>query len=262
LASQVLTAPEAFTAVAIPVAVAIIFSSTPGLRNWRQLRRAEFIRTYRWPPGLLKRLEQHHPGLTRKDSALVSRGQRQFFIAYLMSGRRYVSMPSQIVDDLWHEFILYTRDYDSFCRRAFGGLLHHTPAAALTPQRGNSNEGLRRVWWYSCKYENINPAVPSRLPLLFALDAKLHVPNGFFYQPDCDGLRSKGLWSGGHCGGDFSNDTIDGSLDGYGEIVWRGGHGGESGCGGGDGGGHGGGHGCGGGGHGGCGGGSCGGGGH
>ena len=39
--------------------------------RWLQLRRAEFIRTYRWPPGLLERLEQHRPGLERKNSALV-----------------------------------------------------------------------------------------------------------------------------------------------------------------------------------------------
>jgi hypothetical protein len=258
LASQASTAPEAIAIVAILVAIAIIFSSTPWLRHWRQLRRAEFIRTYRWPRGLLKRLEQHHPGLTRKDSALVSRGLRQFFIAYLMGGRRYVSMPSQVVDDLWHEFILYTREYESFCRHAFGSFLHHTPAAALSPQRGNSNEGLRRVWWYSCKYENINPAVPSRLPLLFALDGKLNVENGFIYHADCEFLRKAGVVGIQHCGADFSSDAIDGSLDGYGEIVWRGGHGSASGCGGGDGGGHG----CGGGGDGGCGGGSCGGGGH
>ena len=115
--------------------------------------------------GLLQRLEKHHPGFERKDSALVSRGLRQYFLAYLMSGRRYVSMPSQVADDLWHEFILYTREYDAFCRRAFGGFLHHTPAVVLSEHR-KSNEGLRRVWWYCCKYENIDPVSPTRLPLL------------------------------------------------------------------------------------------------
>jgi hypothetical protein len=49
---------------------------------------------------LLERLEKHHPGLEREDSALVLRGLRQFFVAYLMSGKRYVSMPSQVADDL------------------------------------------------------------------------------------------------------------------------------------------------------------------
>jgi len=210
---------------------------------WLRFRRAEFIRTYAWPRGLLERLERHRPGLDRKDSALVSRGLRQFFIAHLMSGRRFVSMPSQIADDLWHEFILYTRDYDHFCRRAFGAFLHHTPAVVLGARR-RDNEGLRRVWWYCCKYENIDPVHPTRLPLLFALDAKLNVPNGFVYHPQCEALRRDGSTSGGYCGGDFASSSIDGSTSGFGDASGDGGGhagsgdgGGDAGGGGGDGGG-------------------------
>ena len=118
----------------------------------------------------MQKLIEHHPSLARKDAALVSRGLRQFFIAYLMGGRRFVSMPSCVADDLWHEFILYTRDYQRFCRKALGGFLHHAPAVVLSRDR-KSNEGLRRVWWYCCKYENIDARNPTRLPLLFALDA-------------------------------------------------------------------------------------------
>jgi hypothetical protein len=126
-------------------------------RSWLKYRREEFIRSYRWPAGLLERLEKQHAGFERKDSALVSRGLRQFFLAYSRSGKRFVSMPSQIADDLWHEFILYTREYQAFCRKAFGGFLHHTPAVVLSADRKN-NEGLRRVWWHCCKEENIDPA--------------------------------------------------------------------------------------------------------
>jgi hypothetical protein len=183
--------------------------------KWLTYRRAEFIRTYIWPSGLLERFEKHQAGMERKDSALVSRGLRQFFVAYLMSGKRYVSMPSQVADDLWHEFILYTRDYDAFCRRAFGGFLHHTPAVVLSKHR-QSNEGLRRVWWYCCKYENLNPVKPTRLPLLFALDSKLNIPNGFVYQPDCEQLRKNGSGTA-YCGGDFSDSSVDGSSAGFGD---------------------------------------------
>src|SRR4051794_22192822 len=187
-------------------------------RRWLQLRRAEFIRTYAWPRGLLERLEKHRPGMARKDSALVSRGLRQFFIAYLMSGRRYVSMPSQVADDLWHEFILYTRDYDRFCRRAFGGFLHHTPAVVLGNLRSQGNEGLRRVWWYCCKYENIDPVSPTRLPVLFALDAKLKIPGGFVYHPQCEALRQGSGAAVVYCGGDFSSPSVDGGTAGFGEA--------------------------------------------
>ena len=152
--------------------VAAVIGCTIAYKTWvgsQRLRRAEFIRTYRWPRGLLGKLNDKHPDIVRKDAALVSRGLRQFFIAYLMSGRKYVSMPSQVADELWHEFILHTREYQEFCKHAFGGFFHHAPAAVLDPARRAGNEGLRRVWWYACKYENIDPRHPTRLPLLFAL---------------------------------------------------------------------------------------------
>jgi hypothetical protein len=242
------------TVVASGVAFALAFISVVVAaslyRKWTHLRRAEFVRTYRWPAGLLARLEKHRPGLARKDSALVSRGLRQFFVAYLMSGKRFVSMPSQIADDLWHEFILYTREYDAFCRRAFGEFLHHTPAVVLSEHR-RSNEGLRRVWWYCCKYESIDPVKPTRLPLLFALDTKLNIPDGFVYHPQCKELRQNG--SGAvYCGGDFADSSVDGSSAGFGEAAsdggGHGGHGDAAGGHGGDGGGSDGGGGCGGGG--------------
>ena len=38
-----------------------------------------------------------------------------------------------------------------------------------------TNEGLRRTWWWGCQDENITAAKPARLPLLFALDSKLGI---------------------------------------------------------------------------------------
>nr|WP_184905286.1 hypothetical protein [Amycolatopsis umgeniensis] len=35
--------------------------------------------------------------------------------------------PSELVDIGWHTFILYTRDYASFCERVAGRFIHHTP---------------------------------------------------------------------------------------------------------------------------------------
>src|SRR4029450_11834373 len=94
----------------------------------------------------------------------------------------------------------------------FGRFLPPTPAVVLTEHR-KSNEGLRRVWWYCCKYENIDPVRPSRLPLLFALDSKLKVANGFVYQPDCEALRRNGSGAA-YCGGDFAHTSFHGTSDG------------------------------------------------
>jgi hypothetical protein len=203
----------------------------------QRLKRAEFIRTYQWPRGLLDKLLKKHPGLTRKDTALVSRGLRQFFIVHLASGNKYVSMPSQVVDDLWHEFILYTHEYQKFCRRAFGQFMHHTPAVAMGPAKfTNDNEGLHRVWWYACRDENIDPKRPTRLPLLFALDGKLNILDGFRYDLNCDLLRRDGL-TNIYCASDFTDPKIANrtSTTGCGGGSCGGGGGdGGGGCGGGD----------------------------
>lgn len=181
----------------------------------REARRAEFIRHYTFPKGLIEKLQARRPGLPAKDGQLVARALRQFFLAHLAAKRQFVSMPSQVTDDLWHEFILYTRNYDDFCRRAFGRFMHHTPAVVLgKAQQGNV--GLRRTWWFCCREEHINPSTPTRLPLLFAIDAKLGIGDGFRYVPDCKALREGGDGST-YCGGDFASST-DGGTDGFGDI--------------------------------------------
>jgi hypothetical protein len=208
----------------------------PVLYFWARARyaaRAAFIQNYAFPRGLFQKLHAKRPALDTKDMQLVARALRQFFLAHLESGRKYVSMPSQVTDDLWHEFILYTRNYEEFCRRAFGRFMHHTPAVALGAGHQN-NSGLRRTWWYTCKQENIDPRTPTRLPLLFALDAKLGIADGFVYAPDCTKVhdRQKGTV---HCGSDFSSGSVDGSTDGFGDSGSGGGDGdgGGGGCGGG-----------------------------
>lgn len=209
-------------------------------RRYLALRREAFIRHAEFPKGLFERLQKRHPDLSVKDCQLVAHGLRQFFLAHLKSGRRFVSMPSQVVDDLWHEFILYTKNYDQFCRQAFGQFLHHTPAVVLgRAQQGNA--GLRRCWWYACKEENINPRAATRLPLLFALDSKLGIAGGFRYVPDCQSVRRSDGTAGGdgsgaaYCGADFSSPSVDGSLDGLGDVSGSSGEGtgGGDGCGGG-----------------------------
>lgn len=184
----------------------------------RAARRTEYIRSFALPKGIFEKLQKRRPELTLKDCQLVNLGLRQFFLAYLQGGRRHIAMPSQVADDLWHEFILYTRQYERFCKKAFGSFFHHTPAVVLKTSRQN-NEGLRRCWRQACKQELINPKLPTRLPLLFALDAKLGIKDGFHYLSDC---RNTGQAIGDntegntpYCGGDFSDLSIDGSLDGF-----------------------------------------------
>jgi hypothetical protein len=125
----------------------------------------------------------------------------------------------------------------SSAARPSAGILHHTPSGALGVSRQH-NAGLRRVWWHACKQEQLDPRRASRLPLLFALDAKLGIPDGFHYSLDCHAPNAPRGADGSVsvCAGDFSDSSIDGSLEGFGDgSAGAGGDsgGGDSSCGGG-----------------------------
>lgn len=237
----------ASTASLIPALAVGAVIGVPALviwRRYRDLKRERFIREQPLPAGLLDKLAKRRPQFDLKQRALVAHALRQFFIVYLRANGRYVSMPSQAVDDLWHEFILYTKAYRDYCRQAFGRFFDHTPAVALAADK-RSNAGLRRTWWHACKEEHIDPRRPSRLPLLFAIDAKLGIADGFVYSPDCREARARGDNST-NCAGDFSDAGVDGSTDGFGDSGFGSGDGdggsdsgdgggcGGGGCGGGD----------------------------
>ncbi len=171
-----------FIVFVIVVLALSVFAAIEWRFRRRQAREAH-IRNFRFPKGIYAKVIKLHPQLSLRDMELVGAGLRQFFLAYAKSGEQYVSMPSQVADDLWHEFILYTKNYQDFNRQAFSRFLHHTPAAAV-----------------SSKEENINPLKASRMPLLFALDTKFNIVGGFHYVPDCSGIKREGKNDAVHCG--------------------------------------------------------------
>lgn len=203
---------------------------------WARWQRGYVIREAPLPQFLKRKLRETYPALSWKDADLVERGLRQYFLACARSPREFVAMPSKAVDALWHEFILHTKAYKAWCDMALGRFLHHTPAEALGT-RTQHNDGLRRAWYWACKDEAIDPRQPTRLPLLFALDAKLQIPGGFTYQPDCADIRRKNAQGGdggaSYCGTDFSDGSFSGDADGFGGADASGGDGGDGGgCGG------------------------------
>ena len=204
-------------------------------RVWARWQHEKVVREAPLPHYLKIKLRGIYPQLSDKDIYLVERGLRQFFLACLRSKKAFVAMPSKAVDAMWHEFILHTQAYKDWCELALGWFLHHTPAEALGKQ-AKGNDGLRRAWYWACRDEAINPKAPSRLPLLFALDTKLHIEGGFAYQPDCRDIRRKGQAggdsSGAYCGTSFSDDSYSGDADGFGGLESSSSDGGSS-CGGG-----------------------------
>jgi len=194
---------------------------------WVRSSRRAHITNFAFPDGLRSKLREVHPNLTPGQQIQVFEGLRQWFMVCNRAGGRFVSMPSQVVDDAWHAFILFTRNYEQFCRKAFGRFLHHTPAEAMANQT-TATDGIRRAWRIACHLEKIDPQAPRRLPMLFAMDAVLAVPGGFYYELNCkpgsNTYCAGGIGCSSGCGSGSDEDGDGGDS------------GGDGGCGGGCGG--------------------------
>jgi hypothetical protein len=200
-----------------------------GRRNGAAPERVVYIQGYSFPPLLRQKIRDAYPHLTDSEVAHVLDGLRQWFLVCLHARGRTVGMPSEAVDEAWHEFILITRAYTEFCDNAFGRYLHHTPAAAM-------DEGMAASLARTVRVLDTLPAtmVPvAVVPLLFAVDTELGIPYGHAYDAEHIRWLRDGGWKG----------SSEGSTGGY---AGDGGCIGGDGSGGGDGGGGCGGGGCGG----------------
>ena len=71
----------------------------------------------------------HHPELTLQEAQILFNdllAWMWFNAQRAKQGKKtYLFGPLLILDEMWHTFILHTRDYVDFSRRYFGGYFHH-----------------------------------------------------------------------------------------------------------------------------------------
>ena len=201
----------------IVVFVVFVLGAAIAENVWRA-RAHRFIDAWVFDESVLKGLRATYPMLTPEQQALVLEGLRDFLHICRQARMKGVSMPSKVVDEAWHGFILSTRHYRAFCRRAFGRYLNHHPAETMKSTT-QASKGLRRAWQFACRREGIDPAKPDRLPRLFALDGQLMIAGGFIYALDCMAAGQTGTYCASAIGcssGCSSGCGADGGCSGDG----------------------------------------------
>jgi hypothetical protein len=91
-------------------------------------------------PAVLKLYEQNYPGNALSAAQAFTEVLKYLWLAKkhaldLPTNLHNENFPSQCfmprsmreIDEMWHEFILFTEDYTNFCLRYFGEYLHHLP---------------------------------------------------------------------------------------------------------------------------------------
>lgn len=61
-----------------------------------------------------------------------------------------------VIDEMWHTFLLFTRDYADFCERFFGRFIHHMPKTSEQRSDPDWRVGLKRD--YELIYDRLGPA--------------------------------------------------------------------------------------------------------
>ncbi|MDA7950021.1 MAG: hypothetical protein MPJ24_00905 [Pirellulaceae bacterium] len=143
-------------------------------------KKTNFLKNYRFPSGLLQKFSKIYPQYNEQQLCYIFETLKHFFLICDRVDSAPVAMPSKVVDQAWHEFILFTREYQLFCEKGFGRFQHHTPSEGMAKPR-RAQETLQRTWAYSCRLHSINPILPTRLPPLFSIDTDLDVEGGYFY---------------------------------------------------------------------------------
>jgi len=147
----------------------------------RKKRRLDFIARYRFNESLRAKIAGDLPTISAADIDRVLEGLRQFFTIAHYAGDQHISMPSKVVDVAWHHFILHSIDYSAFCKQAFGQFYNHTPSSPIQNAEDIQVE-LKRTWTIACMLENVDPKYPTRIPLLYQLDALLNIEDGHYYE--------------------------------------------------------------------------------
>ncbi len=190
-----------------------------GRARRKRAAQRDFIRRYAFPEALKTKLHSRHPQLSSSALDEVIAALREWFLLLQQHPREKFGMPSRVVDDAWHEFILMTRQYKSFCEKGFGNYVHHEPNQADAEQnsaalgRTLERTGGRRALGALGAASGVAVAGVA----LFAIDEKLGVADGFSYTPDAlesierdyrTSVASSG--GGGGCSGYSSGDSSDG----------------------------------------------------
>lgn len=174
----------------------------------------KYIKNYKFNGAILKCFHEKNPYLNSKDIKLVTQAMRDYFIITHNAKGKMVAMPSEVVDEFWHTFILFTKEYHIFCEQSFAKFLHHTPTEVMKSPT-IAFDGMKLAWRLSCELEKIDFKSPLELPFLFAIDEILNVPNGRKYTLDCSHFNNyDNGTSMGYCVSDLSSDYGDSSDSG------------------------------------------------
>jgi hypothetical protein len=85
-------------------------------------------------PYLEDKLVQEKILSSHEEVAAYLQEVKKYLVVSVADPSRSFPMISRMVDEVWHQFVLFTNEYVKFSMRFFGGYLHHAPSNAPKPE--------------------------------------------------------------------------------------------------------------------------------
>jgi hypothetical protein len=80
--------------------------------------------------------------MSRRDANKAIRAFKRFFF---LAGVEGSVVPTEEIDKVWHEFILFTQEYELACHALFGKFIHHKPSTGTPDERTELAFGYDRT---------------------------------------------------------------------------------------------------------------------
>jgi len=90
------------------------------------------------PVVVMDRFKQHYKG--DLDPNVIADAFLEYCDIVRENKGIFIAMPSKEVDELWHVFLLFTREYDAFCDEVIGFKLHHEPESTAGESKMRQGE--------------------------------------------------------------------------------------------------------------------------
>lgn len=127
----------------------------------------------KFPDVVVKKFKEAYPNASTHDVKYAFKAAEYFFNTCKRNKGKSIPMPSEVVDDIWHSFILCTKEYQKFCKEHIGYFLHHTPNEDKYDEK--SFDQILALWIMACNDEKFKPTSKAAKPSLFYVDVRFGI---------------------------------------------------------------------------------------
>ena len=105
-------------------------------------------------PFLIEKLIKDHIVASAVEGEMLFTEVKRYLVLTRLDPHISWQMYSTRVDEVWHQFVLFTREYGNFCDRHLGGFAHHRPGNA--PELPSDHQSERSTFRsFAARYREV-----------------------------------------------------------------------------------------------------------